>query len=125
MVAAAVAAVVVVMVVVRGGELALEHTPSAPSTHSTSSAISCPVIFEGSHRGTRHLQAAEPRRRGGREREGVNRDTCHRRVLFFQLPPPPRPPRFLHQWFLHRCALFKRSKPFVGAAGPMAVVVDT
>ena len=39
-------------------------------------------------------------------------------------PPSPRPPRFLHQRLLHRHALFERSKPFVGAAGPVAVAVD-
>ena len=39
--------------------------------------------------------------------------------------PIPTPPRFLHQRFLHRRAVFERSKPFVGAAGPVAVAVDT
>jgi len=32
---------------------------------------------EGAHRGTRHLQAAEPRRRGGRVREGAHSGTRH------------------------------------------------
>ena len=42
-----------------------------------------------------------------------------------QTAPIPTPPRFLHQRFLHRRALFERSKPFVGAAGPVAVALDT
>jgi len=41
-----------------------------------------------------------------------------------QTAPIPTPPSFLHQRLLHRCALFERSKPFVGAAGPVAVAVD-
>ena len=35
------------------------------------------LLVEGVYRGTRHLQAAEPRRRGGRERRGVHRGTRH------------------------------------------------
>ena len=42
-----------------------------------------------------------------------------------QLPPSPRPQNFPHQRFLYRRALFELSKPFVGAAGPVAVAVDT
>ena len=91
-------------------------------------------------RGTRYLNAAEPRRREGWEREGVHRGTRHLRaaeakkgmllrgepdasptpgkvqaqhintcvppspVACPELPPSPRPPRFLHRRFLHRCS---------------------
>jgi len=46
-------------------------------------------------------------------------------VACSQLPPSPRPQGFLHQRFLHRRELFERSRPCVGAAGPVLVAVDT
>ena len=43
-----------------------------------------------------------------------------------QTAPIPMPPRLFHQRFLlHRRALFGRMKPFVSAAGPVAVALDT
>jgi len=44
-----------------------------------------------------------------------------------QLPPTPTPPKVSSSAVSSspRQALFERSKPFVGAAGPVAVAVDT
>ena len=57
-------------------------------------------------------------------------DKAHAQHINSCAPPPPVAcpscsPPLLHQRFLHCRTLFGRSKPFVGAAGPLAVAVDT
>ena len=65
--------------------------------------------------------------RAGRRRERIvicQRRKHHHHSRVPQTAPIPTPPTFLHQRFLHRRALFDRSKPVVGAAGPVAMALD-
>ena len=94
-----------VLVVARA--IFMRQNPGAAEDGSVKVFIVARVIFE------RRKQKKYASARGGR---------C---ALFFQLPPTPTAPRFLHQRFLHRRALFELSKPFVGAAGPVAVTVGS
>jgi len=68
------------------------------------------MAFWAPRRTDRHLSAAE---------------TSPSQPGLPQTAPIPMPPRFLYQRFFHRRALFERLKPFVGAAHPVALAVDT
>ena len=62
-------------------------SPPPPAAATTTTII----IVEGARRGTRHLYAAEPRRRGGWEREGVSHGKRQKRYAAARGDPDASP----------------------------------